>query len=147
MAYPEPVAGLVIRYAYLWRREYLEGQDEGVKDRPCAIILARQIVDGETQVIVLPVTHEPPHDLQDAIEIPPDTKKRLGLDTDISWIVITEANSFAWPGPDLRPKQIGGDATDIAYGLLPENFFRSVRDKFLAHPSAEKPKLVSRDPS
>jgi len=147
VAYPEPVAGLVIRYAYLWRREYLEGQDEGVKDRPCAIILARQVVDGKTQIIVLPVTHEQPIDPQDAIEIPPDTKKRLGLDTERSWIVITEANSFAWPGPALRPKKAGIDATDIAYGLLPETFFRSVRDKFLAHPGTEKPKLITRDPS
>jgi hypothetical protein len=145
VAYPEPIAGLVIRYAYLWRREYLEGQDEGAKDRPCAIILARQIVEGETQVIVLPVTHEPPRNAQDAIEIPPETKRRLGLDSDRSWIVVTEANNFIWPGPDLRPKQTGGDATDIAYGLLPQSLFRLVRDRFLAYPSADKPKMVRRE--
>jgi hypothetical protein len=145
VAYPEPVAGLVIRYAYLWRWEYLKGQDEGVKDRPCAIILARQMVEGEAQVIVLPVTHEAPRNPEDAIEIPLETKRRLGLDDDRSWIVVTEANSFAWPGPDLRPKETGGDATDIAYGLLPQNFFREVRDKFLAHPGTEKPKLINRE--
>lgn len=144
MAYPKPVAGLVVRYAYLWRREYLEGQDEGVKDRPCAIILARQIVEGETQVVVLPVTHEAPGNPQDAIEIPLETKQRLGLDSDRSWVVITEANSFIWPGPDLRPRKTGDGVTDIAYGLLPQKFFRSVRDAFLAHTGAGEPKLVRR---
>ena len=39
MPFPEPTHGLVIRYSYLWRDEHLKGQEEGVKDRPCAIIL------------------------------------------------------------------------------------------------------------
>jgi hypothetical protein len=145
VAYPEPVVGLVIRYAYLWRREYLKGQEEGLKDRPCAIILARQIVEGETQVIVLPVTHEEPFEPQDAIEIPPETKHRLGLDDDRSWIVLTEANTFDWPGPDLRPKATGAEPTDIAYGFLPQKFFDQVRNKFLAHPGTETPKLIKRE--
>lgn len=144
MAYPEPVAGLVIRYAYLWRDEYLEGREEGVKDRPCAIILARQMVDGEIQVIVLPVTHQAPQHPEDAVEIPLETKQRLGLDDDRSWVVLAEANSFVWPGPDLRPKKTGGDATDIAYGLLPQKFFNLIRDRFLAHPGTESPKLIPR---
>jgi hypothetical protein len=36
---PAPRPGLVIRYSYLWAREAEEGRDEGVKDRPCAIVL------------------------------------------------------------------------------------------------------------
>jgi hypothetical protein len=32
-----------------------------------------------------------------------ETKRRLGLDAEQSWIMITEANGFVWPGPDLRP--------------------------------------------
>ncbi|WP_338049140.1 hypothetical protein [Rhodoplanes elegans] len=40
MDIPRPVSGLVIRYAYLWRREHLAGRDEGVKDRPCAVLLS-----------------------------------------------------------------------------------------------------------
>ena len=31
------------------------------------------------------------------------TKRRLGLDDARSWIMVTEGNRFAWPGPDLRP--------------------------------------------
>ncbi len=130
MPYPEPAAGLVIRYAYLWRRT-AQGRDEDAKDRPCAIILARELVDGETQVIVLPITHSPPTDPNDAIEIPPETKRRLGLDSDQSWILLTETNSFGWPEPDLRPKDAGGEAPEVAFGFLPQKFFRQCVTSFL----------------
>lgn len=93
--------------------------------------------DGEWQVLVLPVTHSPPPDPGDAIEIPRDTKKRLGLDFERSWIVLTEANEFLWPGPDLRSVP-GGDASTIAYGPLPPRFFAQVRDKFLERDRREK---------
>ena len=43
----------------------------------------------------------PPHDPEAAVEIPLATKMRLGLDDDRSWIILTEANRFTWPGPDL----------------------------------------------
>ena len=39
MPLPKPTPGLVVRYSYLWREEHLKGQEEGVKDRPCAIIM------------------------------------------------------------------------------------------------------------
>jgi hypothetical protein len=40
LAFPDPIAGMVIRYAYLWRSEYERGLEEGLKDRPCAVLLA-----------------------------------------------------------------------------------------------------------
>ena len=70
MAFPEPVPGLVVHYCYLWRREQLEGHDEGRKDRPCAIVAAIRGEAGETRVLVLPVTHTAPDADQIAIEIP-----------------------------------------------------------------------------
>lgn len=101
MALPAPVPGLVIRYGYLWRREHLEGRDEGRKDRPCAIVAAIRSQAGERRVLVLPITHgAPPADA--AIEIPAPVKRRLRLDARRSWIVVTEYNEFLWPGPDLR---------------------------------------------
>ena len=36
---PRPVPGLVVRYSYLWLDEHRRGREEGVKDRPCAIVL------------------------------------------------------------------------------------------------------------
>lgn len=96
---PTPHAGLVIRYAYLWKREYEAGRDEGSKDRPCAIVMALTADDGESKVLVVPITHAPPHDAADAVEIPRATKQRLGLDGEHSWIMITEVQRvhLAWP--------------------------------------------------
>ena len=118
MPLPEPVPGLVIRYSYLWADEHERGQEEGVKDRPCAIILVTTDEEGEKLVTVLPVTHAPASDPALAVEIPPATKRRLGLDEARSWVVLTEANRFRWPGPDLRPA-VPGDSATVAYGPLP----------------------------
>ncbi len=143
MPFPEPYAGLVIRYSYLWRREHEAGREEGAKDRPCAVVMAIVDQDGEWEVLVLPITRSPPLDPADAVEIPTETKKRLGLDTDRSWIRITEANEFLWPGPDLRPVP-GGDASTIAYGPLPPRFFAHVRDRFLERDQREKSSRIRR---
>jgi len=128
---PTPHPGLVIRYAYLWKREYEQGREEGSKDRPCAIVMAVTDDEGDAQVLVLPITHSAPNDAADAVEIPPATKQRLGLDGERSWIVITEANEFIWPGPDLRPVP-GGDGSSVVHGVLPPRYFGLVRDQFLA---------------
>lgn len=130
MSLPEPQPGLVIRYAYLWRREHRAGREEGVKDRPCAIVLVVTDEDGDRRVLALPITHTPPRDPLDAIELPAATKRRLGLDEARSWIVLTEANEFIWPGPDLRPLP-GRDAASVALGFVPPGLFRTVRDRFL----------------
>ena len=81
-----PVPGLVIRYAYLWHREHLVGQEEGQKDRPCAIVAALRPAEdaGETRVLVLPVTHGPPAHTALAVELPAPVKERLRLDADRS---------------------------------------------------------------
>ncbi len=143
MTFPTPAPGLVIRYSYLWRSEHLRGQEEGVKDRPCAVLLAMTDDEGEQKVIVLPVTHTPPNHPAHAVEIPAATKRRLGLDDERSWIVLTESNRFTWPGPDLRPA-ISGDPTSIAFGLLPKALFEDVRAKWLALFAARKTQVVAR---
>ena len=135
MALPEPCTGLIIRYGYLWAREHAAGFEEGRKDRPCAIVL----VAGSGSVIVLPITHVPPHNSADGVEIPLLTKQRLGLDGDRSWIVVTEANQFSWPGPDVRPLPERGHAA-----LLPAPLFRIVQETFLAAYRTNKAKLVRR---
>jgi hypothetical protein len=143
VTFPEAYAGLVIRYAYLWKREFDAGREDGTKDRSCAIVMTVVDEDGDKAVLVLPVTHSPPDDPADAIEIPTATKRRLGLDGERSWIMITEANEFVWPGPDLRPVP-GGNASTIAYGTLPPRFFAHVRDKYLERDQREKPDRVKR---
>jgi hypothetical protein len=95
VALPTPAAGLVIRYAYLWANEYEAGAAEGVKDRPAAVILAHETEEGRTIAVVLPITHSPPSAGSAAVEIPQATKRRLGLDSERSWIVTDEANVFS----------------------------------------------------
>ncbi len=143
MSLPEPHAGLVIRYSYLWKREFDAGRDEGPKDRSYAVVMAVLDEDGDSEVWVLPITHSAPANAADAIEIPTPTKNRLGLDSERSWIVITEANEFVWPGPDLRPVP-GRDASTIVYGTLPPRFFAHVREMFLERDHREKSGRVTR---
>lgn len=131
MSLPEPHPGLVIRYAYLWKREFDQGREEGSKDRPCAIVMTVTADEaGMRQVLVLPITHAQPYDAADAVEIPAATKQRLGLDGERSWIMTSEVNEFVWPGPDIRPVP-GSDDASIAYGVLPPRFFDFVRERFL----------------
>lgn len=126
MPLPEPVAGLVIRYAYLWQREQAADRDTGSKARPCAIVLSIDNPEDRTEVVVVPITHSPPLDATWSISMPPGVKRHLGLDPQPSWVVATEANVFAWPGPDLEP--ISPHEPDrFDYGMLPPRFFEQVR--------------------
>jgi hypothetical protein len=121
--------GWIFRYAYLWDWQHREGRGEGDKDRPClvlAIVTTTEV--GEPVVRVLPITHTPPSNAADAIEIPAAVKARLRLDDERSWIVLTESNRFVWPGPDLR-----GLDTDTGYfGQLPPALFADVKRRFVA---------------
>jgi hypothetical protein len=142
VAFPAAVPGLVIRYSYLWQSEHLRGQEEGVKDRPCAVILVTLNDEGTEMVTVLPITHSAPDNPALALEIPSATKARLGLDSERSWVILTEANRFAWPGPDLRP--VGGNLDSVAYGLLPQAFFNQMKERFVAILRAGQAKAISR---
>jgi len=81
-------------------------------------------------VTVVPVTHSPPSDPLDAVEIPRVLKAHLGLDDLPSWIVVTETNDFLWPGPDLRPVP-GSQPPCFHYGMLPPRFFAHIRARIL----------------
>lgn len=143
MRLPEPEPGLVIRYSYLWASEYDDGREEGSKDRPCALIAAiKRTEDAKTRVLVVPITHSPPVRTE-AVEIPLPIKERLGLDAERSWIVLSEANEFIWPGPDLRPVS-RDDAPTVAYGFLPRGFFAAVRGRFLEIIRQGKARRVTR---
>ena len=143
MAFPVPVPGLVIRYSYLWASEYARGQEEGVKDRPCAVVLTIADEAGGQVVTVLPISHKPPSNPLLAVEIPAAVKRRLKLDDERSWVVLAEANRFTWPGPDLRPLQPGA-AQSVAYGPLPYGLFEDIRLKFIAALKGQTVKAVPR---
>jgi len=123
--------------------EYKRGQEEGVKDRPCAVILVIANEDDERVVTVLPISHSPPADSKLVLEIPAPVKRRLKLDEQRSWVVLTEANRFVWPGPDLRPSK-PGDSASVAYGPLPYTLFEEIRTKFIAAIRAKRASVVPR---
>ncbi len=143
MSLPAPEPGLVVRYSYLWLREHREGREEGVKDRPCAIVLAARDHDRHTHVLVVPVTHRPPDNLGEALELPTEIKRHLGLDGERSWVVLSESNLFEWPGPDLC--RVGDrDNQSVAYGFLPPRFFAEMRRRFVALETSSRSRRVLR---
>jgi len=139
-----PERGSVIRYAYLWADENERGREEGEKDRPALVLsLAISKADGQTALLVLAVTHTPRVDPDDAVPFPPEIKRRIGLDDLPSWIVTTEANAFAWPGPDIRPIP-GRTPTTVVYGRVPDGLLRQVARSFLANRNRQRSRRVRR---
>ena len=141
MTLPTPQNGLVISYSYLWRNEYNAGKVEGLKNRPCAMILVVENTDGEQIVTVAAITHSMPHNLDVSIEIPAKVKAHLGLDGERSWIILDDFNQFKWPGYDIRP--ITNTNERYAYGLLPPLLYEQIRQKIIDLRNKLKP--TSRD--
>lgn len=132
-----PVVGLTICYSYLWHREFCDlERREGLKYRPCVIVLSHEAVkglSGRFVADVAPVSHSRQYD-GDAVEIPLTVKRRMGLDMDHSWIVTTEINRFIWPGPDLHPVRRSDSPaeTNWHWGVMAADVFRSAKEKILA---------------
>jgi uncharacterized protein YifN (PemK superfamily) len=143
LALPKPVPGQVLRYSYLWASEHRRGREEGVKDRPCAVVMVVSDELGDQVVTVLPITHTPPSNPSLAVEIPNRTKRRLELDDQPSWIIVSEANRFVWPGPDLRLGP-SGDAATVEFGYLPKDLFEAIREKLIHAIQAKLVRVVSR---
>jgi hypothetical protein len=49
--------------------------------------------DGERVVTVLPISHTPPADSNLAVEIPAPVERRLKLDDERSWVVLTPCHT------------------------------------------------------
>ena len=79
------------------------------------VTLNEETKPGSRIVSVVPITHTAPTPPRDGLELPTETKRRLGLDEARSWIVITEFDRFTWPGYDLRRTPDGRDS----FGILP----------------------------
>ena len=134
---------MVIRYSFLWFEQRRKQREEGEKDRPCVVVLAVRRAGDQTIVAVAPVTHQAPQLGSRAVEVPAETKARLGLDDERSWIVTNELNEFVWPGPDVRP--IGsGREVKFSYGLLPRTLFQRVRSAIVEHISEQALKVSHR---
>jgi hypothetical protein len=88
------------------------------------VVVGTLVRDGQLRLLVAPISHSLPERPDEAVEIPANVRKQLGLDRERSWIVVTELNSFLWPGPDIRPAP-GSD--DPYYDAIPDWLFERVR--------------------
>lgn len=133
----------VLSYSYLWTHEAERGEEEGRKNRPVVIVIARETVGDRTELMAVPITTQPPRRAADGFEVPSRVKVHLGLDAERCWIMVTELNRFAWPGPDVRPIPRGKELTPF-FGTLPEKLFRPVLDAVIARAEAGLLKATKR---
>ncbi|MGR8965408.1 hypothetical protein ACU8MP_31725 (plasmid) [Rhizobium leguminosarum] len=86
--------GEVITYPYLWAWQQQRGETDGRKQRPvCVVIAIRSASDGNTHLVLLAITTQPPEAGRVALEIPDIERRRAGLgDLKQSWIVVDEYN-------------------------------------------------------
>ena len=133
-SFPKPEPGLVIAYSYLWKSEAMKGQKEGRKDgRPCLILFTHR-----DRVFILPITHSRPiDDPTSAIEIPPQVRAAIGLDFEPQWVILSECNSFIWPGYDVR--------VEPQFGRVPPRFHSVVKEAVQARIATKTLKIVGRD--
>jgi hypothetical protein len=135
---PELTIGLVVRYEHLWARR----AETADKDHPACIVVTYR-VEGRPEdfVIYLPISHSPPQDEEEGVELPDAVKARAGLDARPQWVLISECNIDTWP-QDLR--QVPHHPGRFHYGHLPPSFFRALRDRFVERYRAQRIARVSR---
>ena len=121
----------------------MRGRVEGMKDRPCVIVLSVRKQADLTIVTIAPITHSEPVYREFALEIPIPVKRRLNPDDKRSWIILNDFNQFIWPRHDLRPI---GQANSFVYGGLPANLYRRLRDQVLTLLRAGEVDITHRQP-
>lgn len=90
---PSPAVGDVWRYPFLWSREATQGETEGRKARPVAMTLVTHNSADDLEVLMVPITSQPPRDNPFAIRVPDTERRRAGLEPHIPlWIIVDEAN-------------------------------------------------------
>ena len=130
-----PERGDIVEFSFLWRHEREAGRLEGAKDRRCVIVA---VLEGGRRVVLAPITGtQPAHD--DKIALP---ARSLGLARP-GWIVTTDLNVTAWPGPDLRPARDPRGAW-WRYGRLSDDLRRRLAGAIAAAIRSGRAGMVTR---
>ena len=145
MSLPAPLPGLVIRYRYLWADDAASCVEEGDKERPAVVVMTIHLSrPNAARVFVLPIMHAAPARDTEAMEIPAPVCHSADLDEGRCWVILSEFNTFAWPGFDLALVP-GRTPRTVAYGFLTPGFFARLRDRWLALDAAKRSRRVPRD--
>lgn len=107
------------------------------------VILATRQRSQGLEILVAPVTTQPPRPGTAAVEMPSRVRAHLGLGDGRSWIVADELNSFIWPGPDIRPIRAAGDLSPFL-GKIPAKLYEQVRSQLAEVATAKRLKLTKR---
>ncbi len=143
MPVPNPHVGLVINYEYLWKNESDKGAEDGKKTRPtCIIAKVTHENDKDSIVLVLPITHSPQNP-SEALKIPPDVKRFIGLDDEDQWVICSEVNKFIWPGCDIRPTS-KDTPENYTFGTITSGFLRAIQTKVRTLREGKQLRVVSR---
>ena len=138
----EPQVGQIVDHYFLWFDEQAVGRIEGRKSRPCLIIAIEERKNAAPRVTVLPITSQAPRPGTIALAVPDDVKGLMGLSrTRPAWVIIDDANVFAWPGYDLVPQPGGG----FVRGVVTRGFFQLVRSAVSAAHRRKRPRRIERD--
>lgn len=130
----EPKPGLIIRFDFLWKEEESAGHTDGLKDRPCAIILTTKPKEGGTRDVVLcPITHSPPQKGESAIEIPAKLARHLKLDDGRSWIKTHQINTVEWEQNRLPFGVVPAHKGQWVFGQLPQSIGKQVFEQVKAN--------------
>ncbi len=110
-------AELVVLMPNLWWGEHRKEQEEGAKDRPCAVVYAVENASGKTLVYVLPITHTKPFKSEDGMEMLPQWKQHLGLDDKSvqQRFEAPQVPACGWADSRRDAPEIGGPTNLTAY--------------------------------
>ena len=132
----EPANGLVIRYSYLWAREFDRREESGRKDRPACVQIIVAGTKAGTIVALFPVTSQPPHPDRAALEIPETEARRIGLALP-AWIIVDE-----WNLDNLGTSPHIADSRPL--GIFSGAFMRRVREAAAARIRGRRYRSVPR---
>lgn len=142
MATFEPETGLVIRYRYLWQRQALAGEETGRKARPVCVVIP--VGATGTDVVLFPLTTQPPGPDRLAVQVPETERRRLRLNGDRpAWIILDEGNRDELPNSyHLEPVAL--NPIRFHYGVFSPAFMRVVLTTLAQAIRAQRLKVVSR---
>ena len=134
-----PALGDVFAYPFVWRHEADEGETEGRKPRPSVLAILRQRSDGQTEVLLVPITSSAAYGRKTfAVEVPEIEKRRAGLDTSVAmWVICDEFNL------DLPERSFYFDAGN-RIGAFSSPFIKKVQAAMIEAIKLRKAKRVSR---